>query len=359
MQGRTQSQRQLIVPAWARRIEVIQGDTELKVYGWETWFQPLEREFFAESKDLLDGFDNGRKLRRDDSREAPHFLFAGAKTLAKSVEFVRAYGPVLASRVENPEQPDLSECVESGEDSTVPDVVAYQKLSVLEIEQRLFSFVFDLVMAVNKLRDWGKLAVQAEKKYTAPLPGGPQVWIPETRSFLENRELASDEDRLKIKEIGTLLVEIQGLIDSYPNDVLWESDDPFTWDNPISSFCSRDHIDKDYSLNNYRWANYLLCHIFNLFPPRLDQVNGIVHEMPKLKPSGIRPILYYMLRLEYLSPRELRLCARPGCGGYFAPDRRDATYCSDSCQNIDKQRRFRERNALKGSRRTIRTLQSS
>jgi hypothetical protein len=256
---------------------------------------------------------------------------------------VHTFGPVLASSVENPEPADFWECMESGEDSTAPDTVAHQKLMVLDIEQRLFGLVFDLTATVNKLSAWGKRAAEAERKYTAHFRGGPQVGIPETRSFLDNRDLASAEERLEIKGMGRLVPEIQSVIDSYPKDVLWKFDEPFTWDNPISVLCSRSHIANEYSLNIYRWANHLLCHIFNLFPPYLCHVNGIVHEMPKVKPSGIRPALYYMLRREYMKPRELRLCGNPVCGRYYALAPANRGYCSDSCGESAKQRRLRAR----------------
>jgi hypothetical protein len=351
MQESSEIPRQLLVPEWARRIEVIQTDTDLVVSGWGASFQIEEREFSSGRKDLLDGFDKGRKLPRDKSRNALHFLFAAADTLAKRVEFVRAYGPVLASGIDNPEQTDFWEHMELGEEPTTPDAVAYQKLVVLDIEQRLFSLVFNLVIAVNKLRDWGKRAVEAERKYTAHFRGGPQVWISETSSFLTNRELASDEERLEIKEMGRLLPEIQSLIDSYPQGVFWEFDDPFQWDNPVSMFCTRTCIATEYSLNIYRWANHLLCHIFNLFPPSLQHVNGIVHELPQVKPSGIRSTLYHMLRLEYRYPRELRPCGNPVCGGYFALDRGNKKYCSDSCKASNNQRNHRKRARLTQRRR--------
>ena len=38
-----------------------------------------------------------------------------------------------------------------------------------------------------------------------------------------------------------------------------------------------------------------------------------------MNPSGIRSVLYYMLRLEYLYHREIRLCADPYCGMVLYP----------------------------------------
>lgn len=349
MQERSQIHRLLLVPTWAKRIEVSRSFTDLIVSGWDTPFRPLEREFFPDLKDLLDGFDKGRRLSRDQSRKSPHLRFAGANTPEKQVEFVSNFGPVLASKIENPEQTDIK--------PLEPDTVAHQKLAVLNIEQRLFSQLFALTRIVCGLREWSKHAVQLEKVYDLRHRGTPEVEIPVTReniargsrefdSFLAIQGHFSAEQRVEIARVGDVLCEIQDLMDSYPKNVLWEFDDPFHWNNPWSMFCKRAEIDINYSLSIFRLANSLLCHVFHLFPPSLDHVNGIVHEIPQIKPSGIRPILYYMLRLEYLYQRELKLCADPLCGRYFPPPRGNALYCSDTCQNNAKQRRHTKRAGL-------------
>jgi cytochrome bd-type quinol oxidase subunit 1 len=150
---------------------------------------------------------------------------------------------------------------------------------------------------------------------------------------------------LNIEELRRLLPEIQDLFDSYPSGVLGKFGEPFKWENPVSTFCTRNHMKKEseYSLNIYRWANHLLCYIFNRFPPSLCHVNGWVYEMPKISPSGIRPTLYHMLRREYLKPRELRLCGNLLCGLYYALAPANVGYCSDSCAERAKQQRHRKR----------------
>ena len=68
-------------------------------------------------------------------------------------------------------------------------------------------------------------------------------------------------------------------------------------------------------------ANDLLCSVFSAFPLALRYGNGMAVEMPDIKPNGIRPALYYMLRVEYMLRRPIAICAHRRCARYFVPDR--------------------------------------
>ena len=96
----------------------------------------------------------------------------------------------------------------------------------------------------------------------------------------------------------------------------------------------------DDKVDNLSTSHQLLCQIFNLFTPKLYYAEGVVQECPDSAGTGIRPLLYFLLREVYLMKHRIKPCKRPDCGQFFIPDRGNAEFCSDECSNLVRQRRL-------------------
>jgi|GEM_PF-6673793 len=337
----------MVLPKWADHIEVDQTDRELIVRGSGRCFQPVPRgaaEGFFE--DFLGDFDDGRKMTRPSSGQAAHLLFAGAQSIDKQVDFVKRFGPVAASDVDYGLEPDTS--------------IARQDREALRIEQQLFARVFDLNRLLSDLRGWSKGAFEAQGKYITSVPPislkdeedeWPQGTYTVSRvdsakhldSFLRREGFLNSNEDEQISKIREYVFAIQRLIEFYPEAMLWKHHPPFSWKNVFTPYHTMEEMEGLSSIEIFDLGNDFLCRIFNLFPLTLHYSRGTCVQMPKMRPSGVRDALYYMIRMEYLYQREIRLCAVPNCGHYFVPDRADTEYCSDACSNRAKQRRLGER----------------
>lgn len=92
-----QMARQMGIPPWADEIQIQEEGSWIVVTGDRGIFDPLPNEDQLEwDRDLLLGFDAGRRRTREDSRMAPHLLFAGAKTAQRQKDFIANFGPIDA-----------------------------------------------------------------------------------------------------------------------------------------------------------------------------------------------------------------------------------------------------------------------
>jgi hypothetical protein len=358
--------RPMFLPRWARKIDVEKTETEtaLFVYGTGANFGPQHRQARSQPvvQDKPRHIEKQQRARRLQPPQPAHLLFAEADNPEKQLKFVKRFGPVLASRVENP----IPESYEPGDEYV--EIVAYQDLSVLDAEQKLFSRICELTGLVGKLTDWASSAFAKEEEYSEgciPWPefealvGSKEANNKENRnrgerdldSFLARNFALAREERSELKRVRNLICEVLALIASYPKDVKWEFAAPFSWANQVKCLWLKDESAYLSSVNIFRIANDLLCDVFNLFPLTLFHSNGIALEMPDVNPSGVRSALYYTLRMEYLYKRKMKICARDNCRAYFIPKAGNVRYCSKRCENADKQRRFRERARLATQRK--------
>jgi hypothetical protein len=73
----------------------------------------------------------------------------------------------------------------------------------------------------------------------------------------------------------------------------------------------------------------LLCHILNAFPAKLTDYNGIPFEMPSEDVSaGILPVLYQLLRSDYLRDARIARCAWKDCTKWFRVGGHESPCCS-------------------------------
>lgn len=105
------------------------------------------------------------------------------------------------------------------------------------------------------------------------------------------------------------------------------------------------------------WGHWGLTRLLNRYPPVLTFFRGQPVEAPVHRPEGIRPMLYFMLRREYLSDlKTSNVCTNPNCRAFFAVERQGAKYCSSTCSTLHRQREYWNR---RGSRLRKRRMAAS
>jgi len=356
--------RKVILPLFGSHIQVKETEADLVVSGiqWHGEPRPMQLPAYDDLADqecrvvdLLSGYDEDRRLRRTERSKAPHFLFANADTLPEQKEFVRTFGPVLASKIDRTtSSPDL------------PTMTAHQNKAVLRFEQQLYALIFDLTQLVNNLIPFSRKAFKAVKpEMRAVLVEHPDRYsdyhamfdyviketakkVREVDSDLSRRNILTRDVKDKLDELREQVSKINEFVDPSPEDNLDELlHNPTSLRHFHSWQYTQIELSKASSLDVIDRANELLCGVFNRFPLMLCYADGMAQEMPAIDSSGILPALYYMLRLEYLYEREIRRCANPKCGEYFVPGSKSRAYCSDLCSGRASQQSWRDREKAK------------
>lgn len=364
MLQREEISRKVILPLFGSHIQVKETDTDLVVSGIQWHGEPSAMRLPAyddladpecRTVDLLSGYDEDRRLSQTERSKAPHFLFANADTLAKQREFVRKFGPVLASKIDRAtSRPSL------------PTMVVHQNIEALRFEQQLYSFIFDLTKHVNELIPFSRKAFKEVKpEMRVVLLEQPDRYsnvqemidtlvretgekVSKVDSHLTRNNILTRDVKAELDRLRGLVSKINSFVNSSPEDNLDELiDNPTSLRNFHSWQNTREELSKASSLDVIDRANELLCCLFNRFPLVLCYADGMAQEMPSIDSSGILPALYYMLRLEYLYEREIKRCANPKCGGYFVPGTRSRFYCSDLCTGRVSQQLWRDRESLR------------
>jgi len=106
-------------------------------------------------------------------------------------------------------------------------------------------------------------------------------------------------------------------------------------------------------------ARIVLCELVNVFhslafpnPPRMHSYICF----------GIRPLLYSVIRREFLQPRDVGICANTQCRDFFEVERAGQRYCDEKCSRSQRQREYwqdhgktarRKRLAARSKNRTL------
>jgi hypothetical protein len=75
--------------------------------------------------------------------------------------------------------------------------------------------------------------------------------------------------------------------------------------------------------------------------------------------SGIRPVLYYILRREYLHASGIGICRNIECRDLFDIQRSGQEFCGDACSRLQRQREYWQRAGKKLRKRRTRIRKSA
>jgi hypothetical protein len=109
-------------------------------------------------------------------------------------------------------------------------------------------------------------------------------------------------------------------------------------------------------------ARIVLCELLNVFPSLAFPNPPEMHSYIRF---GIRPLLYSILRREFLQPREVGVCANTQCRDFFEVHRAGQRYCDNECSRSQRQREYwrdqgktarKERLASRSKSRNLKSL---
>jgi hypothetical protein len=328
----------VIVPVWAQEIRLRRCGPNLFIRGLQgPYSKPVPRSeaiddvtVFSDlpflqdemkrsiSQDLLRPvFDH---LQLKGTSAPAHVQFANAKQTDQLIDFSRTFGPVNAS------------VVSTGFSGRIR---AVQDLKSLMLEQEVFSSLVQLLSAVQTLSG---PATEIASKLMA-FNHTPEMPISERQRRLRSYEGARDSAKEDTAAVLNALHRLQGATMAAGQSGITGFWQEKTVRGKLVNevpFVAR-QADPEIVLG---LGHELIQDALNYFPPILVSADGRVVECPRLSAAGIRPALYYMLRLDYLQGRELAFCADSACGRVFTVLRMGARWCSPRCSGRNSNRKY-------------------
>ncbi|MGZ4829201.1 MAG: hypothetical protein ACXV78_06110 [Candidatus Angelobacter sp.] len=268
---------------------------------------------------------------KGEANRSPHIQFANANSDKELIAFVREFGPVVASHLE--EHGPLSD-VDSEEDQRETRI-AVQDLSILRREQTLYKSALCLLS-----------------------------------------ELYRGEKRARLRVIHNCAIAIVQGVSEWPRD--WEME------NQLRSKARQGtpawHFDDNKSSTLAAWkfwiesepqplagpgpfqaAHHMLCDLINAFP---TEVEFIVDRPIETLPFdsiryGLRPALYLILKYEYLKRGGIDICRNDSCYRFFVSERLNQQFCSEDCSRRYRQRQYWARTGAKRRKLRLKEQRSS
>ena len=294
----------ITVPAWAKSIRVEKRRAKLIVIGEGRIEDPT---VFVDLKSpSLDLLGKDVPLVKDDpggTGYPPHIQFARANDEAHQIAFVKAFGPIWGTVKK-----------------TKPHLVVFQDLAELQREQRIFALAAKILAEIQSLprinsKNVGTFAERFRditfelwNEIDLPIPSDPQI------SMLD----------AIMKRAGIPY----GYWEAFDRD-MGEVPDPkgiLPWVEYYSG------------LHNAHWN---LNELLNKHPVRVTFFAGQPAELPAHQPEGILPVLYFMLRRDYLGTgRRISTCAFEDCRSLFPVTRAGQKYCSSEHSYLQRGREY-------------------
>jgi hypothetical protein len=239
---------------------------------------------------------------------SPHIQFANASTDEKLIAFVREFGPVVASSVSE---------VYSG---TTPTLKAEQSMDTLRRERQIYAALLTLLAEVDEGN--ARASIERIRSCISGIVHGVSCWADQ---FKREQRWRTAHDQLS------------------PG---WHFDQK-AWEWIVNLSLSA-------KLNNPPFAgpdtftsgHLVLCALINAFRTEVQFFGDRRLEAPVSDSLlfGVRPVLYHILKYEYLRRSAIRICGNSRCNQLFAVERAGQQFCSSLCSRKQRQRDyFRER----------------
>jgi hypothetical protein len=297
-------------PLEGNRLRVERVQDELSITGLLPRYSTKDHP-----SDLIRQYELARVGRQSGSKNSPHIRFANADTDDRLIAFVRVFGPVVA----------ISSRGMGGDDYI--RVTARQDLPELRNEQVIYRAAFELLQELRK-KSYSDSSAQCLIQEIAEHIGDWQKqW--QREKFQRKGEPTWKFPLPSIQRIQGLSVEVPDLVRRV-RDLLPPLLPP--------------EID----------ARIVICELVNCFP-------GTVFPNPaEMRDSimyGIRPLLYSLLRREFLHPHWSAICANKQCREFFEIERSGQRFCDSECSRQQRQRDYWEKHGkqLRKKRRKKKT----
>jgi hypothetical protein len=299
-----------------RELRVDRTNDELHIAGVLPW-QKLEKYNKAEWK-----YGGARRVSLPGrGRHSPHVVLANAGTDEKLLAFVRKFGPVVAKSAFFDGEKRCKETTATGHPYAIH---AVQDMQELRNEQVILRFAMELVdqlskRKVNEFIVKESIDVIAEKircwpnQWRREMEQRPQtpVWLLSPQSFARIQEISASG----YEEIVPSKILSKGI--AVPPEMVIPK--------KIGELFEKPTFD----------ARAVVCELLNTFRP---VVFPSLLEMHSSIKYGIRPLLYSLVRRQFIAPGDVGICANELCRNFFDLDRQGQQYCSSDCSIHQRQR---------------------
>lgn len=311
---------------WAKDISVTVCGDELEVSGTLVMLEEEGRaapDFLREYRQAISRY-GGQKRQ---GKISPHIQFANAETDEELIKFVRRFGPVVVSSSRTEERPtphviDVPgvEHFEYSSNRTV--LVAHQVLEELRRERRAYRVALSLVSELQreKYADTHRIAENVSE-ILQNISKWPDQWERERQLRASGQGYLSQPAWLFRQDNLEHLEQYE----------YWASREKT--DDPLREALAIDPIAA---------GHYSICELVNAFSSSVYPWGNTPIEAPNWDlTGGIRPVLYYILRREYLlKARSIGICRNTDCRHLFEIERFGQEFCSDECSRLQRQRDY-------------------
>jgi len=311
---------------WAKDISVTVCGDELEISGTRVMLEEEWRagpDFLREYRQAVGR--NGPQKRQ--GKNSPHIQFANAETDQELIKFIQRFGPIVASSLRSEERPtpeviDVPGVLhhEYSVDRTI--LVARQVLAELRNEHRAYRAALSLVSELQrgKYADTRKIGENVSE-ILANISKWPEQWEREQR-FLASGVAFTSQSNWLFRRDNLEHLELYKYYASRE-----KTDDPMTNAlvmDPVSA------------------GHHSICEVVNAFSSLVYPWGKTPIEAPHWDLTcGIRPVLYYILRREYLlKTRSIAICRNTACRQLFEIERFGQEFCSEECSRLQRQREY-------------------
>ena len=258
------------------------------------------------SCDLVLQYEKARKDRsvgkKRTGKDSPHIRFANAENDDDLIDFVCRFGPVVSMSWKL-----LPHALAPGSsregDLPFQDLMRVrQDLGELRIEHRIYKAAVGLVLELAKKEL--EFDIDSAKERMDEIAQGISDW--QRQWNREKRERGKNPLwRIRADSIR----RIAALAKSSPDRFLPPQLD----------------------------ARIVICELVNVFPSLVFPNPPEMHSYIRF---GIRPLLYSLLKREFLHPRDVAICANTHCRAIFEVERAHQRFCDDECSRHERQREY-------------------
>jgi hypothetical protein len=330
-------------------LEVDGSGGELRITGRPPMFLVPQH-----STDLIQEYENHRKPKsHGKSRvgtETPDVSFANATTDEKLIAFVRRFGPVVAKNIidtrffrnKETDEPDIS-----------GELIAIQDMQELRNEQAAFRAAFQLVLELHAEFFDADEGLKLMQIIATNIQDWPRQWLRERSS-----RGVEPEWKLSTKGFERVLQATADLASSLAPTRIAESKTDWPGASNPESVTRRPIPEEKLSEEaRKKFSKYLvpvpkisregppiwekvscrlvICELVNAFPELVFLHPHALHSSIEF---GIRPLLYMLLRREFLNLRVTASCNNTYCKNFFNLERAGQKFCSAECSRRQRQR---------------------
>jgi hypothetical protein len=304
---------------WGKDIRVDVGPDQLEVTA-EVAF--LEEELAA-APDALRAYRQavGRfGTQKRQGKNSPHIEFANANDDQKLIRFVQHFGPVVVSSLREEERAISPEGPFNFQTSQTI-LMARQDLTELRNERRVYHAALVLIAELRLKKSNIQTIQDCILEIVKGVCEWPKQWERE-RQLRANGLGCAAQPQWRFGEDNLSHLETQRYLATRKN-----SGDPL-----------RDAL---FGAKPAHAGHYVICELVNAFSPLVYPWGDSPVEAPNWDlTGGIRPVLYYILRREYLQAGGIAICRNTECRDVFEIERSGQEFCSDVCSRLQRQREY-------------------